>query len=492
MVPGGQDGYLNKPLIRDQLQAYRASAIYTANRFGIKSVEVGGNYTRRFKSLEQDQYFLGLNANLVDPTHSTSVPFPASVLNGTSSLDFVGLGDVINADPTALLNSGVYSFLRNPNADVAAAGWKVKENVGTAWIKANIDQSVPGGDLTGNVGVQVVYTDQSSSGQAVSGAPITLRNFIEDGVTYTEPLPSINLNYRVSSGDVVRLGLARTLARARMDQLNASTNFSYNQANETSLDPTQRPFSGSGGNPRLRPYIADGLDISYEHYFTRDAYVSFATYYKYLETYIYTQSLLYNFSGYPVPPGQAPVQTSGFITTPQNGTGGNLYGFEVTAVTALTAFAPWFQMKADDLPWLDGFGASGSFSYTESTVNPGGPDNPPGPLPGLSKYVANGTLYYEKNGLSARVSTRYRSKFLGEISGFGDSRTTSSAKPETIVDAQIGYTWNSGPLKGLGVLLQGNNLTNEPFQTYYNGDPRQTENYQEYGQRILFGISYKY
>ena len=500
VVPGGQDGYLNKPLVRDELLAYRGSAAYTANRYGIKSVEVGGNFTRRFKSYTPDEFFLGLNANLADPTHTTSVNFPTSVLNGTSSLDFINGTDVLNADPIGLISTpGLYSFLRNPNADVLTKGWKVRENVSSAWVKANVDQPFLNGDITGNIGIQVVYTDQSSTGDSASGAPIITRTFVKSGDTYTEPLPSINLNYRMSGGDVVRLGLARTLARARLDQLNASVNYSFNETNRASTDPTQTPFSGGGGNPKLHPWIADSLDISYEHYFSKDSYISFATYYKYLESYIYNQTLAYDFSSYVTPPcpvGKTVAQCTitqflGPVSAPANGSGGNLYGFEATAVTSLTAFAPWFQMKAEDLPWLDGFGFSGSFSYTESDVQPAGPGTK-GPLPGLSKYVANGTLYYEKGGFSARISTRYRSKYLGEVTGFGAGRQYTSSRAETIVDAQVGYTFNDGRLKGLGILLQGNNLTNEPFQSYYNGDTRQTELYQEYGQRILFGISYKY
>ncbi len=492
VVPGGQDGYLNSPLIRDQLEAFRASAIYSANRFGIKSIEVGGNYTRHFKSFTPDQYFLGLDANLVDPTHTTSVPFPASVLNDPASLSFIGLGDVVSADPTALLNSGVYSFLRNPNADVASSAWKVNEDVGLFWLKANIDTPVPYGDLTGNVGLQVVYTDQSSSGISASGAPIAVSTAVSGGDTYTEPLPSVNLNYRIETGDVVRFGLARTLARARLDQMRAALNYGYDSSKAAQSSLANSPFSGSGGNPELHPWIADSADLSYEHYFGKDAYVSVAAYYKYLETYIYNQSLLYDFTNYAVPPGTTPVLRQGFVTLPANGTGGNLYGLEVTAVTPLTTLTGFVDRNGAWSGWLDGFGLSGSVSWTESTVNPGGPDNPPGPLPGLSKWVGNGTAYYEKNGFSARVSVRYRSKFLGEVNGFGDARTFNEGKEETIVDAQVGYEWKDGPLKGLGVLLQGNNLTNDPFITYENGDPRRILGYQEYGQRILFGISYKY
>ena len=79
---------------------------------------------------------------------------------------------------------------------------------------------------------------------------------------------------------------------------------------------------------------------------------------------------------------------------------------------------------------------------------------------------ANGTLYFEKWGFSARGSVRHRSSFIGEVSGFGANRTLRVRKAETIVDGQVGYEFQPGTLlSGLSIYLQGQNLTNEPFVT---------------------------
>ncbi|HUL55190.1 MAG TPA: hypothetical protein VLT83_17435, partial [Opitutaceae bacterium] len=68
----------------------------------------------------------------------------------------------------------------------------------------------------------------------------------------------------------------------------------------------------------------------------------------------------------------------------------------------------------------------------------------------------------------------------------------SVAQPEKIVDAQIGYSVQSGPLKGLSVYLQAYNLNDEPLITYNNGDPRQVINYQKYGASYSIGATYKF
>src|SRR3546814_15609696 len=43
-------------------------------------------------------------------------------------------------------------------------------------------------------------------------------------------------------------------------------------------------------------------------------------------------------------------------------------------------------------------------------------------MPGLSRWVVNGTAYFEKAGFQARISGRYRSKFLAEVSGLSLKR----------------------------------------------------------------------
>jgi iron complex outermembrane receptor protein len=113
-------------------------------------------------------------------------------------------------------------------------------------------------------------------------------------------------------------------------------------------------------------------------------------------------------------------------------------------------------------------------------------------LPGLSETVANLTVYYENNGWQLRASNRYRSDFLGEVAGFGNGRTLRSVAAENIIDAQIGYEFQSGILEGANVLFQVNNLTDEPFKTFQNGDERQTIDFQQYGRTYLFGVSYRY
>lgn len=144
------------------------------------------------------------------------------------------------------------------------------------------------------------------------------------------------------------------------------------------------------------------------------------------------------------------------------------------------------------MPALDGFGLQASASYTESDIAPEGPDAPT-KLAGLSGTVAGLTVYYEKEGFSARIGQRYRSAFRGEVTGLHNARQFTQINADRQTDLQLGYEFNSGSLKGLSVLFQVNNLNDTPYSTTSgttNG-VLAPETYDKYGRQYLLGINYK-
>jgi len=246
-------------------------------------------------------------------------------------------------------------------------------------------------------------------------------------------------------------------------------------------------WTGDGGNPELKPWEANALDIAYEKYFSNKGYVSIAGFYKDLRTYIYKQKVKIDFAqkfGSGLVPGSGqptPDTNIGDFETMINGKGGTLSGVELAASVPMQLVSPM----------LDGFGVQLAYSYTESKIKPFG-ESDTRPLPGLSKNTYNLTAYYEKSGFSARVSTRIRDAYLGEVTGFGADREFIYIKKESITDLQLGYEFQSGAAKGLSLLVQVNNLNNEPYSEYYSGDPTQTKQYTNYGRTYLFGVNYKF
>ncbi|MET0535029.1 MAG: TonB-dependent receptor, partial [Steroidobacter sp.] len=479
-IAGGQDGFINSPNIDDELKAFRVDVSRELGLGFIKAVDVGANYTTRDKDYDPDRYYLGLTANASVPAHDVNVVVPEGARQGTTRLGYIGIPGMVSYDPIAVAYSGIYNFVPAADAAVYSREWSVGEDVTTGFAMLRIDGDIGGSALTGNVGVQLVRTEQDSSGFAASGDP-AVPFPLDVSQTYTETLPSLNLSLRLQDDLIVRLGGARQLARPRMDEMRSSISFGYNDTRQNSTDLQFSPWSGEGGNPKLKPWLADAADLSIEKYFGREGYVSGAVFYKDLKTYIYTQSVLYDFTGFPVTGGGQPILRQGFVTTPQNADGGEIYGYEIAATVP-------FGMA---LAALEGFGVQASYSLTKSNVQPD-PLVPSRPIPGLSEDVLNATLYFERNGFSTRVSSRYRSSFIAEVQGVGAERLLRMAKAETLVDAQMSYEIQDGSLRGLTLLLQGTNLTDEPFITHELNDPRQVIDHQVFGRRYLFGASYKY
>jgi TonB-dependent receptor len=184
----------------------------------------------------------------------------------------------------------------------------------------------------------------------------------------------------------------------------------------------------------------------------------------------------------------SPVLTTGTFSAPQNGKGGTLKGLELTGSFPL-------EMLTDS---LRGFGVQASATFNKSDITILDPESAssvgtdPISLPGLSKRVYNFTAYYERNGFEARVSQRRRSDFIGEIGNFNGNRSLRYVVGENVTDAQVSYTFSdSSALRGLTVLLQGSNLTNEPYRTYAGSKDRPLE-YIEWGRTYMLGVNYKF
>ena len=186
-----------------------------------------------------------------------------------------------------------------------------------------------------------------------------------------------------------------------------------------------------------------------------------AVYYKDLKTYIFNQSTIEDFSGVPLPPVR-PAR-SGRPTTRRTRIAWAYRRSRRTAPVAmsraieLTASIP-FSLFSDAARWLRLHRQRREERVSDQDQWRGHSDARACPT-----KVINTTLYYEKYGFSARVSNRYRDDFIGEVPNSMRRSRCKNVSAESLLDAQIGYEFQSGALKGLSVSLSGTNLTDEPF-----------------------------
>ncbi len=471
-LPGGQVGYDKRFDIDDELTVLDVRAEYEVAGDWLASVEFGLNYQTREKSKTADEYLLDLPNGLDD------APLPGNT--AITDLSTWGLGQMITYNPLDAIADGTIIQVRNLWGGIWNKAWMVEEDLTSAFAMANFDTDIGSTMVYGNFGLQYVYTDQFSVADAASGANEDLLiQTVSGGDDYSEWLPSLNVTFDFGDNNLLRFAYARTLARSRMDQMRAnfSWNYDVSKADETDIDNS--PWSGGGGNPALRPWIANAFDVSFEKYLDDGiGYFAIAAFYKDLDSWVDESPIVFDFTGFPYPEGYEPAIYEGYVSAPKNQGGGDIYGFELAGALDFGYFSDM----------LNGFGLIASASLTKSDVSIGDFEVT---LPGLSEDVYNLTAYYENERFSIRASGRYRSEFLGEVSGFGGDLYGRTVAEETVVDAQASYFFG-GELTGMSLLFQVYNLTDEEFSTFANDDDRQVIDHQQYGRTYLAGISYSW
>jgi iron complex outermembrane receptor protein len=464
----GGDGFDKPYTTDDKLSQARIELERSFDSGWISSIEGGLNYTTREKERFATEDRLCINSCSLS---NQSAPYPGA----GSSFGFFGIPFLPTFDPAS------FNYARlNRDADFGGArkSFGVEEDLTTLYFQANLSGDMGSIPVRGNVGVQVVRADQTGFGRVTYsgnnlGSPFSVNS------TYTEVLPSLNLIFELPNEQIFRTALGRQAARPRMDDLSAGFGYGVNRTPSGGGGPR---WEAGGGNPTLRPWIANAFDASYEKYFGGGkGYVSAAFFYKDLKNYIARQPVPYDFTGLPIPNDVTtlPASRIGIYTRPVNANGGLMAGWEFAASVP-------FGMLWEP---LEGFGAQASYTDTRTSIDPSllGLSS----IPGLSRYTSNLSVYWERYGWGVRASRRTRSSYVGEGINVFLEPVFPTIGGEEIVDVQVSYTVQEGALKDLGFLFQIANLTDEPFTTSFGGALRPGQ-YEDYGNNALLGISYKF
>ena len=468
-----QAGYSKGPTVTDSVNAVRLDFEHPVTWGLFEKLQFGANYSDREK-----QYIT--NEGLVVSTQAGGygdIPFPGNAYIGTN-VGGTGL-DFLAFTPTNLLWPGA-TILPKYNADILAKTWTVEEKVTTVYGKLDVKTDWWGIPVRGNLGAQWVHTNQSSQGYVANvGEAVTLNNpavtLSTLGTSYDDFLPSLNLTGDLGNGNLLRFAVAEQIARPDMTQMANTLAVAVDQ---TASDATFNTFVGNAGNPNLKPFKDTAFDLSYEKYFETKAYLSAAVFYKDLNTYItqYTNACGYDFTNIAAnlglaiptgPHGACGAGNLGTFTEPVNGHGGNIRGLE------LAASLPFGMMTS----WLEGFGITGSWSSTLSSVvvpntiglGPANqvPVNLTMGLPNLSHINEKVIFYFERWGFSAFVADNKRSEYIGSVANttVGGYPSLVYILPQTWVSAQAGYEFQSGWLKGAGIRFEGTNMNKPKYQT---------------------------
>jgi len=158
-----------------------------------------------------------------------------------------------------------------------------------------------------------------------------------------------------------------------------------------------------------------------------------------------------------------------------------LKGFEISYQQPFT-FLPGF--------WSN-FGVLANYTFVDSqidyvTATTAGAPTINAPLIGLSKNAWNGTIYYEDDKFSARVSVAYRDQYLTGVPG-SDFNDVQGTNETTNVDAQVSYNLT----EQLRLSVEGLNLTDEYADLYVDSDNRLNA-YTHTGRQFVVGLRYTF
>jgi iron complex outermembrane recepter protein len=346
-----------------------------------------------------------------------------------------------------------------------------------------------------NVGVRVVRTDLTIDNGASAEIPTYYGTAIWNGVdnnvvpmtttrSYTDVLPSLNMTFKLTDTQLVRVGAAKVTSPQDLYQLGVGNSYNFTRATNTGRinihNGSQDGFvfaNGTSGNTQLDPFRATQFLVAYENYFARGALVSVEAFSKLIQSFTtlanISTNVLDDFGG-----------TVGNVQKPINAGAGQIYGLELGG-----------QYNFDwDL--VRGLGVAGNYTYSQSNADQGTSFSSHSTIPGVSTNALTGTLFYERAGFSGRLSYSWRSKAVNDTlvgSTFTFPNATGVQTTYQVyqaaygqLDGQVGYDFTPN----LGIVLSAQNLTNEALHTYLQW-PNLPFTYDNWGRRYFFGIKFK-
>jgi TonB-dependent receptor len=360
---------------------------------------------------------------------------------------------------TALYGAAGYQNI-NPDFKHLPFGSEVDENVAETYLEGTYASTFMGVPVDGNIGVRVVNVDSSSTGPQtvtpVSGPSVT--TVVTLGQNYTKVLPSALARFEVGDGAFLKIGVSQALSRPPLNDLRVDRSY-----NVTGIPP----YTGGGGNPYLKPYLADQIDVSYENYFRKDGLFAVSAYAKNISNFIGINTVTESLPGI--------AQPISFNSPHNRDKNGTLSGIEFT-----------YQTPFYFIPGFEKFGIYSNAAFTASNIKETNPAGNPYPMNGVAKTTATVDLWYADDKFETRLGFKYHTPFT--ILYGWDSGALTALRSELTADFSASYKIN----EHMQVRFQAGNLLNTPLRTYTNNNPSEIERTDYYGHRYLLDLTYRY
>jgi TonB-dependent receptor len=273
----------------------------------------------------------------------------------------------------------------------------------------------------------------------------------------TALFPSVNVKWDLTEDLVARVSAQGGIARPSFGTVRAGA----------SISDISRTVTG--GNPLLEPERTFGADASLERYLPGSGVLAASAFYRGVDNVLYDAVSVVTDDRFDA----GGIDRTGYnYTTTLNGGTGKLYGLELQYLQQFE-FLPGF--------W-NGFGFQGNLTFLKGDfeTQTGATEQ----FPGTSERVLNTSIFYEKYGVSARLSYQWRDDWQDTIGGLGSGEFRSATES---LDLSVRYAVN----ENFSVFVDANNLTDEVYVAY-QGEPQFPSEVEQIGARWLAGVRFNF
>ena len=296
--------------------------------------------------------------------------------------------------------------------------------------------------VDGDIGLRAVRTETEIIGTtAIAGVqtPVDLQK------NYTDWLP--NFSARIRFTDQLQLRLAATKTRTRPDFAQLNPGGSVDAPPSCTPNTTTCIRNLNGGNPYLSPIRSNNYDLALEYYFSRTGAFTASIFRRDINGFIQ------NYTSFVTDPVYGLVRAN----RPFNSGSGRIDGFEAQ----LTTFFDF-----GGLPnWAHGFGMQANVTYLDAKTGfptaLGGTDATRTRILGVSKWTYNLAGFYDRNGLSLRLSYNYRTHFPSTLQFRGPDVYTE----ETRGIGRLDFSGSYDLFHNLTLFADWTNILGHPYRT---------------------------
>jgi iron complex outermembrane receptor protein len=412
---------------------------------------------------------------------AAALPPELLVYNSRDLYDYLeGLG---NPQTTTIpgYNTGCCNY--TGSLDLALDPGSIQDITERTWalfLSARFDAELGGKPLHVTAGVRREDTDVSSSGVGRLPTLLTVNpadpTLLTTTFSETQPittdseyaylLPSLDVKLELTDKLHLRFDASRTLTRPAINFLTPVLN--------VGALPRVGALTATGGNPTLKPYLSDNVDLALEWYYGQNAYASVNAFVKDVTNFIVqgTQRQTINDVIDPTT-GQPAIYT---VSQRVNGPDARVNGWEVA----------WQHIFGDS---GFGFNANATFVDTNKPFDRYDISQSGFAITGLADS-ANLVAFYDKHGFEVRVAGNWRDEYLLQ---FGQNQNNSQFGAEaTFVNSslQIDLSTSYQITEQLNVYFEAINLTDETLSTHGRFDNQLLDVFA-YGRRFSLGARFR-